>query len=472
MSVSVPREIRRSKLPRFIVAGSFAAILGVSNSSCRLQEVKPTRNPASSPSLPIPSCAINIGDAQESLLFGSNLARFDKIYQDPACFQSLIQNSTFVEFYVTARFLAKSNHPQANNIAQKMIYEGKTNWEKGFGLIVYGSRIADKKANENNLLGIFRPFLNSSSQLLQFCAIVGLLRSNSETAELFLDEYARNNKDESAAKLARDLLMLKREAPKASYSYRLLFGWVHTETMQNAFFRYPNLIDALTDDFEKSSSPNYAVWEAGCSLGLFSESMRIALNLRTGKEPFHIISTDINPFALLYASRGRYPLDADDFLEGRITAEAYGKGDGYPKTEMDHFRQFAEQRGIDAKRVIPQYFESQPSENSPKRMFRAKRKAGELSFAFDNVASSSSTVSERSMDAVVYTNVHFYLGKEEKPVAIKKIFDRLKPSGKLFLVHLTPETIQGDYSELKGFEALFGKHLAVLPDKTIIYQKP
>ncbi len=216
--------------------------------------------------------------------------------------------------------------------------------------------------------------------------------------------------------------------------------WLDPGNFQTGFFRNPIILSELKKDFAASHSEKFMVWDIGCSTGLSTESTRVVL---AGEKKVKVLGTDINPFALLYAQRGKY------LLEDRSHASHYSASQ-YHDNELGAFEEYLAfyDKEASAEKILRRYFEK--VEVDGRTLYLAKRNDEEISFAFDNVATVSSVVSDNSMDAIVYSNVHYLLDPSERRMAVEKIYKKLKPGGKVYISDVNKEETPAE------FRATFG----------------
>ncbi|NQT30174.1 MAG: hypothetical protein HQ596_06355 [Candidatus Saganbacteria bacterium] len=334
----------------------------------------------------------------------------------------VMQEGTFDQFYLAASTLADSSFLEADTTIQEMINSSEA-WEKALGMIVWGERVELGRAQESNPAALITPYLASEDPVLQLGAIVGLMRMGEKDT---LQTFANKNQGTPVEGKINNFLNYH---DNLFINHWLLYvpGERGSDAFQTAFFRNLDLIDAVAREAQTFLSPPL-IWDIGCSSGLSSESFRIA----TGAE---VVGTDICPFSLLYAERGKY------LLESVPTVSLGG-------TEKDLFETYAQEHVLDAERIIKRDFTIEEGVLGP--LYIAKRRDSSIRFAFDDIASPYSTIPDESIDIAVYTNVHYLLPPKQKLAAIEKIHTKLKPGGKVFVIISRSETDT-------EFEAVFGR---------------
>jgi len=383
---------------------------------------------------------------------GHAIVKLKKLRGGPAHLRRIIQEGTFMQFYLSARALAESPLFEAEIVILQMIKHGVAPWERALGLILLGSRVAAGRKVVVDALTVIKPFLSEPSPLLQLGAIIALLRMGTNEAKRELKLFSDKNKGMPVAQMIGAFYAYKKSF---SYMQYIIFDWADPGTMQTAFFRLPDLLDELAKDLRSSSFPEYKIWDVGCASGLSTESLHIIMNLnKKANTKIHVAGTDINPFAFLYAARGSY------LLEGRSQADHYVCPPNV--NELQDFKTYAKRHQWDPDKVLAQFFKRETGSLGP--LYSARRKESEIEFYFDDVASPSSYIPDRSVDAVVYTNVHYILKGKERPRAIQKIYRKLRPGGKLFFFDNNVET-------LSDLEVVFGKPVKILGDLRIYIKK-
>ncbi|NQT30172.1 MAG: methyltransferase domain-containing protein [Candidatus Saganbacteria bacterium] len=378
----------------------------------------------------------------------SAIYELEKIQGGPACLRLIIQEGTFMQYYLSARSLTESPLPEADTVIRQMITNSTATWEKALGLILLGSRTAAGIESESNPAEIISPFLVSEDPLLRLGAIFGLLRMDAENE---LNEFAEERKGSRIAQTVNGLLSYKGQS--TSYVSTILFDWADPGTYQTAFFRHPTLLDELVKDAQVHPAQEYNVWEIGCSLGLSTESARIALSLNR-EAAFHITGTDISPFALLYAARGKYLLENLSHIDHYYSIDPQ-------ENDLQSFRRYVSQHNWNPEKVLNDFFTKKECSLGP--LYTARRDPG-IHFIFDDVASTDSSLPDTSFDTIIYANVHYFLSREERARAIQKIHQKLKPGGEVFVVDPRSQT----YIE---FEAAFGNPTIIKDGPLMVYRK-
>ncbi|NQU16485.1 MAG: hypothetical protein HQ564_00340 [Candidatus Saganbacteria bacterium] len=200
---------------------------------------------------------------------------------------------------------------------------------------------------------------------------------------------------------------------------------------QTLFFRHP----VIYSDLAKVLRPNSVVWDAGCSIGLSTESLRMAL-----RPDIRVIGTDISPYALNYSRRAKYLLTAP------VLIGTYKTDFESDQTHLDHFFHYAREQKWDPGNVLSSFFSLK--EGSLGKLFISSRDESKISFNYDDITLEKSVILDNSVDAVVYTNVHRYLGRRGD-LAVHKIHKKLKSGGSVYFGGLE------DF--IPSFEAVFGK---------------
>jgi chemotaxis methyl-accepting protein methylase len=314
-----------------------------------------------------------------------------------------IEEGAFTQFYSSAQALSESPLPQAEISIRQMI-KSEVVWEKALGLILLGSRAAANQTMSIDAIKTINPFLSDQDPCLRQFAAIALQRT----------------KTGSEGKA----------------------DWPDPAAFQTAFFRHNFLLDALTNDLKAhTDTSTYLLWDAGCSSGFSTESIRIDLDQnKNPKTNIRIIGTDIDPFALLYAMRGKYLLESPSNLS-RYAPTPY-------KNELEGFKLYSGRHGWNTDQAMKRFFKKEEGSLGP--IYSIQRPGSEIDFRFDDITSSYSTIKDGSVQTIVYTNVHYLLNDEGKKNAIRKIYQKLAPGGKVFVIDKNIET----FAE---FEKVFGK---------------
>ncbi|NQT30173.1 MAG: hypothetical protein HQ596_06350 [Candidatus Saganbacteria bacterium] len=337
-------------------------------------------------------------------------------------FRLLIQEGTYRQFCLAAKFLAESPLTEADTTIIKMIEDGAPS-EKAVAMTILADRAAEQKTNIPNPAEILFPFLESDDPLLELGAIVALIRLGAKDE---LRAFAEKRQGTPIEKRINHLL-----------DYRFNFSifalsWLHKH--QTAFFRYPSILAKLANDAKSYTGQKYTVWDIGCSVGLSTQSIQIT------SPNAQVIGTDISPLALIYAERRSFSLSARPLASYGNPAVAY-------QTEMQLLQSYAFLQGLDADKIVRENFTIQDGSYPPLYMVNSNNPP---TFAFDDIASPVSIVADASVNAAVYTNVHYQLSPAEQRQAIQKIKQKLVLGGKVFVLDPDQET----YAE---FEATFGE---------------
>lgn len=375
------------------------------------------------------------------------ISALGKIKGGSACLYSIIQEGNYLPFYVASRELAESTNPEVEPIIHKMITDSNLSWEKALGLILLGSRVASGQTKATRAIPLVEPFLTAQDQLVRFGATISLMRMKNTRATRRLLAIAAEQQGTPTSRMTRNLLVSARILPfsaitRDSFVATIMLSFPDAGTNQTAFFRDPELLDAVADDFQQHTLPGYKVLDVGCSLGLSTESLRIILTQTSKNTNFHLVGTEINPFALIFATRGIYSLEAQSLLD------AYRYPEMAEVEQLDDFARYAKIHNWEPNQILQNHFKQRRGSLFGTR-YEAQRKDNNIDFVFDNIALPYSTLPNNNFDAIVYANVHYLLRPEEGNHAIKRIYQHLTPGGKVFLVDVRDETYQ-------QFEAVFG----------------
>ena len=363
------------------------------------------------------------------------MATIKKLPTGPEYCRKLITESSFYVTYWAAMRLAETENAEAPNVISQMIQNKSDVFEQAMGLLVFGARV--QAVNNRNMMSMgesfssarfIQYFLNSKSELLQFYAAFSLIWMRTAQAEYVLRDFASHNHSRAVGKMIDDLLPAGRTIDSLPYN---MANWREPLDYKTYFFRFPDICDELKNEI-KCHPDSFTVWEAGCSVGLTTESMSIALNneINTSKTKVNIIGTDIDPFALWYAKRGEYLLD----LKSLVSKSYVINTDSWGSSGKDLFNVYSEERGLNADSILNCHFSRSPGDVSGSIISSAKRDQYPISFLYDDITSKYSPVPDNSVDGIVYTNVHYELSEASKPKAIEKIARKLKPGGKIYFL--------------------------------------
>jgi chemotaxis methyl-accepting protein methylase len=349
-----------------------------------------------------------------------------------------LEEGTFLQFYYSAKALTHSPSQESDAVIGRLLSPQNESWERALGFILLGERFAPEPDQERQK-SILRSFILDTDTLIQLGALVGLIRLGRTDVLLSFAEQDHHSQ------LAQKIVSLTRDADLPGLLRRGVFVWEPATTYITSFFRYSDLLEEMRRDFAAHSQAEYVVWDIGCSSGLSTESIRVALLADGGgKSRLRLLGTDLDPLAVIYAARRIYLLEAPDPIELNLGPR-----------ELDNYYTFAQIYGWDPAAVLGRFFVKRAGVFAP--LYESKHDPGEISYEWDDVTAAYSPLQDESVDAVVYTNVDHQLDDAGRFQVRQKIFRKLKPGGRVFYIQSSREPYKG----LADFSAVFGGPLKV-----------